>query len=204
MKPCPLLMRAKALVRIDDAITNLTLTGSSPPSVFVGEQGYPKILIGPLIPPVKGEETALMERPDLWLNRTIDEIIRMRFSLVRTKQPLSVNSAVDPPRVLAETQTMALSETPTDSEALLLKRPRFTSMFSDTTLPYGPSAPLDTFKLDDNPKVPRPVDRITSDTDLKATEGILGLYDDGIRQQHTTRLFSVGLLGEGKSRKLVP
>jgi len=32
----------------------------------------------------------------------------------------------------------------------------------------------------------------------------LGLYDDGIRQQHTTRLFSVGLLGEGKSRKLVP
>ena len=204
VKPCPLLMRAKALVRIDDAVTNLTLTGSSPPSVFVGEQGYPKVLIGPLIPPVKGEETALMERPDLWLDKTMDEIIGMRFSLVRTKQPLSVDSAVDPPRVLAETQTMALSEFPTDSEALLLKKPRFTSVFSDTTLPYGPSAPLDTFKLDDNPKVPRPVDKITSDTDLKATKGILDLYDDGIRQQHTTRLFSVGLLGQGKSRKLVP
>ena len=34
-----------------------TLDGSSPPSVFVGRYGYPKVRIGPMIPPVHGDTT---------------------------------------------------------------------------------------------------------------------------------------------------
>jgi hypothetical protein len=197
-------MRAKALSSIDSAVTGLDLTGSSPPSVFVGEQGYPKVLAGPLIPPVMGMDAAIMERPDLWLDKTIDEILSFRFNLVRTKKLIPVNAAVDPPRILSETQTLALSETPTSSEATLLKRPSFTSVFSDRTLPTGPSAPLQLFVLEDNPKVPRAVDKATSDTDLKAVGGIMEMFEDGVRQQQMTRLLSVGLLGEQRSRRLVP
>ena len=40
IKPCPILMRAKAQARIDDAFTGMDLSGASPPSVFVGESGY--------------------------------------------------------------------------------------------------------------------------------------------------------------------
>ncbi|MHA1960551.1 MAG: Nre family DNA repair protein [Candidatus Thorarchaeota archaeon] len=204
INPCPLLMRAKTLIDLESAVKELSLYGSSPPGVFVGEHGYPKVLLGPLIPPVLGPETAIMERPDLWLDKSMDEIISMRFSLVRTKRTVPVDAAIDPPRFLQETQTLALSEEPTDSEALLLKKPTFTSVLSDTTLPVGPSAPLDVFNLDDNPTVPRAVDKVTSDTDVRATTGIMELYDDGINQEHVTRLFSVGLLGAGRTRRIVP
>jgi hypothetical protein len=197
-------MRAKALSSIESAVTGLDLTGSSPPSVFVGEQGYPKVLAGPLIPPVMGMDAAIMERPDLWLDKTIDEILSFRFNLVRTKKIIPVNAAVDPPRILSETQTLALSETPTSSEATLLKRPSFTSVFSDRTLPTGPSAPLHLFVLEDNPKVPRAVDKATSDTDLKAVGGIMEMFEDGVHQQQMTRLLSIGLLGEQRYRRLVP
>jgi len=204
ISPCPLLMRAKALSDIENAVSGLDLAGSSPPSVFVGSHGYPKVLAGPLVPPIHGRETSLMERPDLWLEKTLDEILSLRFSLVRTKKPIPVDAAVEPPKVLHETQTMALSETPLESEAELIKRPSFTTIFSQRTLPIGPSAPLQLFKLSDNPAVPKPVDKVTSDTDLKATSGVMDLFEEGINQQHISRLLSIGLLGEKKQRKLVP
>jgi hypothetical protein len=197
-------MRAKAQARIDDAFTGTDLKGASPPSVFVGETGYPKVLAGPLIPPVRIDEAETMERPDLWLDRTLDEILSLRFSLVRTKKYIPVTEASDPARDLAETQTLALSENALTSEATLLKRPQFTTVFSDRTLPIGPSAPLDTFRLEDNPKVPKVVDRVTSDTDLKAVGGVMDLFHDGIRQEHITRLLSVGVLGQRRRRRLVP
>ncbi len=203
IKPCPLLLRARALVDIESAVRGQSLEGSSPPSIFVGNQGYPKVLAGPLIPPVRGE-TSLMERPDLWLDKTLDEILSIRFNLVRTKKRIPVDDAMDPSRMLQETQTMALSEVPLDSEATLLKRPTFTSVFTGRTLPIGPSAPLDDFHLEANPKVPRPVDKVTSDIDLDTTKGVMSLFESGIRQEHMTRLLSVGLLGVQKRRRLVP
>jgi hypothetical protein len=204
VRPCPLLMRAKALAQIDNAFTGRELVGASPPSVFVGNVGYPKVLAGPLVPPVRIDEAPLMERPDLWLNHSIDEILALRFSLVRTKKYMPVDAAVDPPRDLAETQTLALSESALYSEATLLKKPSFTTVFSDRTLPIGPSAPLDSFRLEDEAKVPKVVDKITSDTDLKVVSGIMDLFHDGIRQEHITRLLSIGVLGQRKKRRLVP
>jgi hypothetical protein len=204
IKPCPILMRAKAQAQIDSAFVGMDLTGASPPSVFVGESGYPKVLAGPLVPPVRSAEAMYMERPDYWLTKTIDEILSLRFSLVRTKKYIQVTAASDPSRELAETQTLALSESPLISEATLLKRPQFTSVFSDVTLPIGPSAPLRTFRLDDNPKVPKVIDRVASDTDLKAVTGVKDLFDGGIRLEHITRLLSVGTIGQKKKRRLVP
>jgi len=204
IKPCPILMRAKAQAQIDQAFVGMDLTGSSPPSVFVGESGYPKVLAGPLIPPLRSDDAMYMERPDHWLTKTIDEILALRFSLVRTKKYIPVTAAQDPTRELAETQTLALSESPLLSEATLLKRPQFTSVFSDVTLPIGPSAPLRTFKIDENPSVPKVIDRVASDTDLKAEVGIRDLFDGGIRLEHITRLLSVGTIGQKKKRRLVP
>ncbi|MGQ4912701.1 MAG: Nre family DNA repair protein [Candidatus Thorarchaeota archaeon] len=202
--PCPLLMRAKAMARIDEAFTGMDLVGASPPSVFVGDHGYPKVLAGPLVPPVRSGEAEFMERPDLWLDRTIDEILALRFSLVRTKKMIPVDLAASPDRELLETQTLALSEAPLSSEATLLKRPSFSTVFSDRTLPIGPSAPLRTFRLEDNPKVPRVVDKVAGDTDMNTVSAVVDLFRGGVRQEHITRLLSVGVLGEGKKRRLVP
>ena len=58
--------------------------------------------------------------------------------------------------------------------------------------------------LEDNPKVPKAVDKATSDTDLKAVGGIMEMFEGGVHQQQMTRLLSVGLLGEQRNRRLVP
>ncbi|HEC94461.1 MAG TPA: hypothetical protein ENI45_00670, partial [Thermoplasmatales archaeon] len=47
---CPVLVRFSFQTRVIKMINSLTLEGSSPPSVFIGRIGYPKVAIGPLVP----------------------------------------------------------------------------------------------------------------------------------------------------------
>ena len=49
------------------------LNGSSPPSVFVGSYGYPKVGVGPMVPPIHGN-TTLLDSPESWLGKNLDEI----------------------------------------------------------------------------------------------------------------------------------
>ena len=58
-----------------------TLDGASPPSVFVGRYGYPKVRIGPMIPPAHGD-TAIMDRTEMWVGKSLEEIVGFRLSLV--------------------------------------------------------------------------------------------------------------------------
>ena len=37
-----------------------SISGASPPSVFIGKEGYPKVFVGQLIPPVHGD-TMMMD-----------------------------------------------------------------------------------------------------------------------------------------------
>ncbi|MDQ3718511.1 MAG: hypothetical protein M3311_05075, partial [Thermoproteota archaeon] len=41
------------------------IDGSSPPSIFVGRYGYPKVRIGPMIAPLHGD-TTILDRTELW------------------------------------------------------------------------------------------------------------------------------------------
>src|SRR2546428_7419557 len=58
------------------------LDGSSPPGVFVGRFGYPKVFVGPLIPPVHGD-TEVLDTPEEWIGRSLEEIVGFRSQLVR-------------------------------------------------------------------------------------------------------------------------
>ena len=57
-----------------------------------------------------------------------------------------------------------------------------------------------------NVKVPKPVDKVVSDKDLKAADAVFGvLYKaDDVTVTSMQRLMSAGLLGEQKNRRLVP
>ena len=48
---CPVLVQYYANVRAAPAIDALDIAGNSPPSVFIGRYGYPKVNIGPMVPP---------------------------------------------------------------------------------------------------------------------------------------------------------
>jgi hypothetical protein len=201
---CPILAKAKALVKLEKNLLQEKIFGSSPPSVFVGSWNYPKVLAGPLVPPLSASDTSIMDQPAIWLDKSFDEILNYRLSLVRGKQFTRVQSATNPSRLLSTFQEAVMSSRPTDTEMWFDKKPHLTVTFSSREPPSGPSASIKNAFLTENPKVPRVVDRIVSDTDLKSYQGIIKLYDSDIDQRQITRMFSIGLMGLKRSRKIVP
>jgi hypothetical protein len=201
---CPYLDRVRAWFTERRDLQTRNLFGASPPSAFVGSWGYPKVLVGPLVPPVRDEDTSILDASESWLGYDLAEILRFRLSLVRGKAPRRVAEARGPDRILATVQEGAMASRPIDTEMWFTKKPSLLSPFSARAPPSGPSADIAKVDLTSNPSVPRRVDDLVSDTDLRAGEAVTDLYDHGITQSQITRIFSVGLLGTKERRRLVP
>jgi hypothetical protein len=183
-----------------------SIDGSSPPSVFVGRYGYPKVRIGPMIPPMHGD-TTILDRTELWAGKNIEEIANYRLSLVRGTFSMNVHDTSG--RYLENMQELAMSERPAESEATFEKKP-----LADIELekevrlnagaaPFGPAAPLKTFKASSLSADQR-IEAAHYDTDLKASEAIMELYRRGVETSSIHKVLSVGMLGLKKNRKLVP
>ncbi len=201
---CPILAKAETLMKLEKRLSKENIFGSSPPAVFVGSWNYPKVLAGPLVPPLPSVDSSIMDLPALWLDKPMEEILRYRFTLVRGKRLTDVRSARAPSRFLSTFQEIVMASKPTDTEMWFTRRPRLDVVFSPREPPSGPSASIRRAVLAENPKVPKPVDYVVSDTDLKAVEGAMRLYDSDISQRQITRMFSIGLLGTKRRRRLVP
>lgn len=201
---CPILAKARALIRLEKSLLKEIVFGCSPPAVFVGSWNYPKVLAGPLVPPLSDEDTSIMDLPELWVDKPFSEILRYRFSLIRGKRRTNVRSAGNPNKILSTFQEIVMASKPIDTEMWFSKKPKLSVVFSPREPPSGPSASIKRAVLAENPRVPKPVDHVVSDTDLKAERGILRLYGSMVNQRQITRLFSIGLLGAKRQRRLVP
>lgn len=179
------------------------LSGSSPPSVFVGRYGYPKIQIYPSSPAFKGD-TANYENPSAWIDMALEEFLSMRFSLFRGGVRVPVNNASNPDRNLQDIQIMALSSKPIGVEMTFGKILDVNKIvLDDHSPPMGPSAPLTKITIDDA-KVDQPVEKVYGDTDLLSGEGMKILYESGIDVYKISHILSIGALGTGKRRRFVP
>jgi len=177
------------------------LFGPTPPSAFVGRFGYPEVLAGPLVSPVR-EEVLLSDTPDKWLHLSREEIIGFRSNLVRSNFKLNIKDACDPGRLLKETQELAMAALPVDVEVKFLKPPRQTLQFDGILTPMGPSGTVTDIEIVENPQVPKKVDALADDRDIKATDAAVLLYEASITPYQISRLLSVGILG--KKRLIVP
>ena len=182
------------------------IDGSSPPSVFVGRYGYPKVRIGPMIPPLHGD-TTILDRSEMWIGKSIEEIANYRLSLVRGLFSINVHDTNG--RYLENIRELAMSERPVESEATFEKKP-FADIelekevrFNAEAAPFGPAAPLKTFKASSLSADPR-IEAAHYDTDLRASDAIMELYQRGVETSSIHRVLSVGMLGLKKNRKLVP
>jgi hypothetical protein len=201
---CPVFLRAKSLVDIEKVVGKTEFFGPSPPGVFLGSYGYPNLLAGPLVPVLQEPDPSLLDSPDRWLDKSIDELLRYRFGLVRGKSTVRVQDARNPDKTLSLVQEIVMSETPTDTELVLKKKPYVKINLLTRSSPHGPSGVVERLSLASNPDVPRQIDKVVSDTDLSANAGAQSLYQNGISQQHIVRMFSIGLLGASRTRRLVP
>ena len=199
---CPILVKYDSMMKTQPLIDDTALDGSSPPGVFVGRFGYPKVFVGPLIPPVHGD-TEVLDTPENWIGRTLDEIVGFRSQLVRGMHRTHVLDVDGGGRIVDLTRELALSTAATDVEAKFARKPRGRLVLDEDVQPFGPSAPIQQFDLGGY-KVDPKLDRAFSDTDLLAKPAVVGLYQDGIAVSKIQRAFSVGAFGLGKNRRFVP
>ncbi|WP_406660102.1 Nre family DNA repair protein [Methanolobus sp. ZRKC3] len=202
---CPILEKFKS---IESTVTkssgSTSIFGASPPSVFVGRSNYPEVMAGPMIPSgLTGDESMQLEDPRELLKMGIQEIISSRSQLVRASTSVNVRNAINPDNPLIEkSQELALSKKPVDTEAWFNKPIQNKLKFDNVLTPMGPTGELKDFDIVDNPKVPKKVDALVYDTDALAKDAISELWGSNIPNEHITRLFSIGLLGQ--ERRLVP
>jgi len=199
---CPILLKYNAFQRTLPMVGGTELTGSSPPGVFVGRFGYPSVGLGPLLSPEHGS-TELYDSPEDWVGRSVAEVVAFRTGLVRGTTRMRVTDAERPIPMLEEFQLLAISAESAESETRFRRPPRGHLALSDTTPPFGPSAPIERFALDVR-RVDPHLDRLTSDTDANARIAVGELYSRGVRVSRIQRAFSVGTLGRHGRRRLVP
>ena len=199
---CPIMAKVYATVKTAPLLETRSLAGSSPPSIFVGRFGYPKVDIGPMVPPQFGD-TSILDTPEEWVGKPIDEIISMRQTLVRGRHRVRIDEPEAPDRLLQTTREMALGREPTRVDALFKRRPAGRIELHSEGPPMGPSAPLERFATE-GVKADRRIERAYDDTDMLAREGMLELYRGGVYLSRIQRALSAGLMGEGKRRRLVP
>jgi hypothetical protein len=184
-------------------LSSETLSGATPPSVFIGRYGYPNVKVGPMIPPFHGDTTVL-DKPEMWLGKNLEDIVNFRLSLVRGVSDISVYATSG--RFIESLQELAMASQSAESEALFSKRP-ITDIEQEKELgesaPFGPTAPLKSFKTA-SLSVDKRLEDAYYDRDLHAAGAIVDLYREGVEVSRIHRALSVGMLGSNKKRKLVP
>ncbi len=207
---CPMLVKFYAQERTMPVL-GTEIDGSSPPGVFIGRFGYPKVLVGPLIPPQHGD-TNILDTPEMWSGLNIEQICNFRFSLVRGKATADVKSAavidagsgsVANERLITATRELALASTPSEAEAKFASRPVGRAVGGDEVQPFGPSAALKQLDVG-NLKIDTKIEKTHGDTDMKAADAVLKLYQGGVLISKIQKAFSVGAFGLGKRRRFVP
>jgi DNA repair protein NreA len=199
---CPILLKYRAFERTLPLVEGTELDGTSPPGLFVGRFGYPKVAVGPLLSPEHGS-TELFDTPEQWVGRSVQEVIGFRTGLVRGTSRIRVTDAEQPIPLLENLQLLGIAAETVESEATFRRPPRGHLALSDATPPFGPSAPIERFRLDVR-RVDPHLDRLTSDTHANARTAVVELYERGVRVSRIQRAFSVGTLGRHGRRRLVP
>ena len=186
------------LSRYANLFSSNFISGSSPPSVFVGSYGYPKVLAGPMLPPMHGD-TTILDLPEHWLGKSLEEIVNYRLSLVRGIKSVPVSNPQG--KYIENLQEVAMSSKPIDSDIEFLKNTTPVTSIDGESPPFGPIGEIKTAKFS-NSTSDKIIQKIFYDKDLLAQNSVLELYNKGIEITRIQKCFSIGMLG--KNRKLVP
>lgn len=199
---CPLIAKSDAAFKVQKNLKQKDFQGSSP-SPFIGRFGYPYVNVGFLSPPEAKENSWEYDAPRYWSqhNYDIPKIIGFRSELINSNKRAFIKGQG---KTLEISREIGMSSLPVDLEVNLEDKPKFRLNTDSYMAPQGPNAKLKKATITANPKVHTKVDKVVSDTDLKATEAIEYLYKNNFDENFLSRLLSVGTLGIKKNRKLVP
>ena len=197
----PALLRYYYKLKVQPFTSKLELAGSSPTDLFIGRFGYPKVFIGPLVPPEFGD-TSVLGTPERWRSMSIEQIVEMRSKLVRGVHLTRVQN-VETGKVEEFVRDLALADRPAEAEVTFARKPVARIAMQDEVQPFGPSAEMKNFELY-NIKTDKKMESRYSDIDAKATASMTELYNRGVPVSKIQRGLSAGLFGMKNDRKFVP
>lgn len=208
---CPLIIKSKALIPVRKVLPTLKekYFGPSPPSLFIGRFGYPKVRIGPM-GAINSDYIEIIDEPDIWgTKRTMEEIVGFRARLFRFMgTPHKVTEVTsrntNSSKIVEITQEQVQSSSPVDLEIKFNKKPLLDLKFDRFTQPMGPRISVESVQLASTPKIDQKIDYVVSDTDLSAIGAVNQLYKNEATVTQIARIFSAGLLGYSKNRRFVP
>ena len=188
----------ESLSKYGNLFSSDSISGTSPPSVFVGSYNYPKVFVGPMVPPIHGN-TELLDSPEKWKGKSLEEIINFRLNLVRGIQKTSVEQTEG--RYIENLQEVTMSSKPTDLDLIFRKNVSSNISIDSESAPFGPVGEIKSAKFSGTTSS-MPIEKVFYDKDMKADDAVLKLYNSGIEISKIQKCFSIGMLG--KKRKLVP
>ncbi|QOJ79412.1 hypothetical protein IG193_02820 [Infirmifilum lucidum] len=191
---CPILVKLREQLSLSRHL-GTSLESHTPPSILVGEYGYPCVRVGVNLP-VGEEAPELFENPREWWGRLgLLDILRLRARLVYSYAKLPVKRLGG--RVVNAVRESAMSYKPVDSEAIFKRPPVFAPRFDPLLKPLGFSGEAESIRVLGNPSVPRRVDSLALER-VRAERAIIELYRAGFDVYYLQRLLSAGVLGVEK------
>jgi len=188
----------ESLSKYGNLFSSDSISGTSPPSVFVGSYNYPKVFVGPMVPPIHGN-TELLDNPEKWKGKTLEEIINFRLKLVRGIQQTSIKQTEG--KYIENLQEVTMSSKPTDLDLIFNKKISSNVSIDGESAPFGPIGEIKSAKFSGT-RSTKPIEKIFYDKDMKAQDAVLKLYNSGIEISKIQKCFSIGMMGQ--KRKLVP
>ncbi len=172
------------------------------PAPFIGRYGYPNINVG-ILSAIDYKNKEELDNPKLWSSqqKNISEIVNIRSTLINSRSKSNIYKRE---KLNEIAQEIGLASTPVEVEVNLKDKPHFRLNTYSHATPTGPNAELEKAKITSNPKIHTKVDKVFSDTDLKAEQALNYLYERGIDENQLSQILSVGAVGLKYNRKLVP
>lgn len=203
-KQCPILLRYSKLqpvvkLRLED---RTAIDGASPPGVFVGRIGYPRVGVGPLVPPYFGN-TSILDHPESWWSIDLEKLVEYRSSLVRGIFNVNVHNPWEAGRLFELTQEIAMASQPLEAALEFSKPVKARIVLDEDAQPFGPYGLVERLEAR-SIKVNHVIEKAYYDEDLKASEAVYYAYSSGVPVSSIQKALSAAVFGVGKRRRLVP
>ena len=197
-----------ARTRFDETLSGDTMVGSTAPSVFVGRSSYPRVSAGLLAPVGDESDAESYVTTGEWYRQgySIEDVFQKRTGLLNSTRRSNVDVSDVWDGFVGTQREVAIADRPVDVELGLDESPGFDldGSLEDIAAPRGPRASADSATLTENPHVPRAVEKTLSDDDWRAEGAMTYLYRRGFDVYDINNVLSVGALGQGENRRLVP
>ncbi|MDZ7849260.1 MAG: DNA repair protein NreA [Halodesulfurarchaeum sp.] len=194
---------------LKSSLSGSSLLGSTSPSIFVGRASYPNVNTGILAPVGQEEQAADFATSGKWYQQGLDieNVLQYRTGLLNSRRAAKVDVEDVWDGFVGTQREVAIADRPVDVELGLQDAPDIDLdkyREPQVNAPSGPNATTETAILSENPHVPTQVKKTLEDDDWQAEGAMTYLYRRGLDVYDINQVLSVGALGRGENRRLVP